>query len=113
MRQASPDRSVMIVLAYLWLLALIPLLFDENDSEIRWHAKNGIVLMCAELAAIFFYMLLTSVVSVAALALGVVMAMFLVFGWVGILAIHVVAILKGVNGGRLIVPGVSAYAERF
>jgi hypothetical protein len=27
--------------------------------------------------------------------------------------VHVVAIVKGVNGGRLIIPGVSDYASRF
>jgi len=42
-----------------------------------------------------------------------VLIMFLVFAWVGILALHVVAILKGVNGGRLIIPGISEYANRF
>src|SRR5262249_47289506 len=99
MARTSPNRSVMIVLAYLWLLAFVPLLVEERDADIRWHAKHGLVLTAAELAAIFLYLTLTSLVSVAALALGVVMAMFLVFAWVGILAIHVVAILKGVNGG--------------
>ena len=32
---------------------------------------------------------------------------------VGIIALHAVAIIKGVNGGRLIVPGISEYANRF
>jgi hypothetical protein len=36
-----------------------------------------------------------------------------VFAWIGILALHVVAIIKGVNGGRLIIPGLSEYADRF
>src|SRR5215469_5978975 len=36
--------KVMLVLAYLGLLALIPLL-TVNDSEfVKWHAKNGLVL---------------------------------------------------------------------
>jgi hypothetical protein len=41
-----------------------------------------------------------------------VLSLFLVFGWVAVLALHVVAILKGVNGGRLIIPGLSDYANR-
>jgi len=103
----------MIVLAYLWLLALVPLLLEEKDTEVRWHARHGLVLTVAELALVFVYMTVTSVVSLAALALGVVLVLFLVFAWVGILAVHVVAILKGVNGGRLIIPGLSMYADRF
>jgi hypothetical protein len=55
---------------------------------------------------------MTSIVSLATLGLGCVLSLFLVFGWVAILALHVVAILKGVNGSRLIIPGLSDYANR-
>ena len=44
-----PNRGVMIVLAYLWLLALVPLLVEKQDPEVQWHAKHGLVLMIAEL----------------------------------------------------------------
>jgi uncharacterized membrane protein len=110
---ASPNRGVMIVLAYLWLLAVIPLLVEKQDPEVQWHAKHGIVLMIAELAALFAYMLLTSIVTVAAFGLGCILSLFLVFAWVGILALHVAAIIKGVNGGRLIIPGTQRLRESF
>jgi uncharacterized membrane protein len=109
---ASPNRGVMIVLAYLWPLALVPLLVEKNDPEVQWHAKHGLVLMIAELILLFGYIMMTSIVSLATLGLGCVLSLFLVFGWVGILALHVVAILKGVNGSRLIIPGLSDYANR-
>ena len=102
----------MIVLAYLWPLALVPFLLEKHDTEVQWHAKHGIVLMIAELILLFGYIMLTSIVSLAALGLGCVLSVFLVFGWVGIMALHVVAILKGINGGRLIIPGLSDYANR-
>jgi hypothetical protein len=103
----------MIVLAYLWLLALIPLLLEKQDAEVQWHAKHGIVLMVAELILLFLYIMVTSIVSLATLGLGCVLSLFLVFGWVGLLAVHIAAIVKGINGGRLIIPGVSEYAARF
>jgi len=109
---ASPNRGVMIVLAYLWPLALVPLLVEKGDAEVQWHAKHGLVLMIAELILVFAYIMMTSIVSLATLGLGCVLSLFLVFGWVAILALHVVAILKGVNGGRLIIPGLSDYANR-
>ena len=111
--KASPNRGVMIVLAYLWPLALVPLLLEKRDPEVQWHAKHGLVLMIAELLLLFGYAVLTSVVSLATLGLGCVLSILLVFGWVGILALHVVAILKGVSGTRLIIPGLSNYANRF
>jgi uncharacterized membrane protein len=111
--ERSPNRGVMIVLAYLWALAIVPLLVEKQDAEVQWHAKHGLVLMAAELVVIFGYMLITSLVSIAAIGLGCVMSLVFVFAWVGILALHVVAILKGVNGGRLIIPGISEYANRF
>jgi hypothetical protein len=39
--------------------------------------------------------------------------MLLVGGWVGILAMHVIAILKGISGTRLVIPILSGYADRF
>ena len=39
----SQNRSIMIVLSYLWLLALVPLLVEKDDREVQWHAKHGIV----------------------------------------------------------------------
>jgi hypothetical protein len=68
--------------------------------------------MIAELILLFGYIMMTSIVSLATLGLGCVLSLFLVFGWVAILALHVVAILKGVNGSRLIIPGLSDYANR-
>ena len=113
MSDASPNRGVMIVLAYLWLLALVPLLAEKQDAEIQWHAKHGIVLMAAELVLLFVYIVVTSLVSIASLGLGFILVLLVVFAWVGILGLHVLAILRGANGGRLIVPGVSRYADRW
>jgi len=108
----SPNRGVMIVLAYLWPLALVPFFLEKHDTEVQWHAKHGIVLMIAELVLLFLYVTVTSIVSLASLGLGVVLSLFLIFAWVGILAVHVVAILKGINGTRLIIPAVRDYANR-
>ena len=120
MPEAPSNRNVMIVLAYLWPLAFVPLLFDKGDPEVQWHAKHGIVLMVAELVLLiaelvvaFVYMIMLSVVGFGWLGLAVVLALISVWVWIAILGVHTVAILKGINGGRLSVPGVSVYASRF
>ena len=108
---ASPNRGVLIVLAYLWPLALVPLVLERRDPEVHWHARHGLVLMAAELLAALAYMLLISVVGLRALGFGIVLSLLLVLGWIGMLALHVVAIVKGVSGGRVRVPGISRYAD--
>jgi len=106
----SSNRTVMIVLAYLWLLALIPLLVEKEDKEVQWHAKHGLVLLLAE---IILWVAITMISIVAGAIIGCFVGL-LSFGlWVGILILHVVCIVKGVNGQRLIIPGVSQYADKF
>ena len=78
----------------------------------QWHAKHGIVLMIAELILLFAYIMMQTLVSLASFGLGCVLSIFIIFGWIAVLAVHVVAILKGINGTRLIIPGVSDYANR-
>jgi hypothetical protein len=102
----------MIVLAYLWALALVPLLLDK-DPDVQWHARHGLVLTVVELILLFVYITLTSVVSMATLGLGCVLGLVLPFAWIAVLAVHVVAIIKGINGTRLIIPRISEYANRF
>jgi hypothetical protein len=113
MTTASPNRGAMIVLAYLWPLALVPLLLEKQDADVQWHAKHGLVLMGAELLVLFAFSFVTSLVSLATLGLGCALSMLVILLWVAILVVHVVAILKGLAGTRLIIPGVSLYANRF
>ena len=58
----SSNRNVMIVLSYLWLLALVPLLTEKDDKEVQWHAKHGLVLMVAEL---FLWIVISIVLGAA------------------------------------------------
>jgi uncharacterized membrane protein len=110
MPEPAPNRGLMIVLAYLWPLAVIPLLFEKEDHEVRWHARNGLLLMFAEGAIAFVYVVVTSIVSLATLPVGFLLFVFLILAWIGVLALHIVAIVKAINNERLYVPGISRYA---
>ena len=59
----SGNRTIMIVLSYLGLLALIPLLVEKNDKEVQWHAKHGLVLLVAEIALFIAYSILMWLVT--------------------------------------------------
>src|SRR5437870_4974725 len=55
-----PNRGLMIALAYLWPLAIVPLLLEKDDPEVQWHAKHGLVLMVAELVVLLAFVMVTS-----------------------------------------------------
>jgi len=99
----------MIVLSYLWLLALVPLLVEKDDKEVQWHAKHGIVLMLAEL---FLWIAIYIVQAILGTILGCLFALLTLPVGLGIIVVHVLAIVKGIGGGRLIIPGVSQYVEK-
>jgi uncharacterized membrane protein len=103
----------MIVLAYLWLLALVPLLVEKEDKEVQWHAKHGIVLMVAEIVLWIVLSVLSMVVGMALPMVGCAFSLLFLVLWVGILIVHIMCIVKGVGGGRFLIPGVSNYADRF
>jgi hypothetical protein len=113
MPDSSSNRGVMIVLAYLWPLAIVPLLLERDDADVQWHAKHGLVLLAAELLLLMGFAVLTSLVSLATFVFGCALSMFMILIWVAILGVHIVAIIKGMGGTRLIIPGISAYANRF
>jgi hypothetical protein len=109
----SSNRNIMIVLSYLWLLAFVPLLVEKEDREVQWHAKHGIVLMVAEVVLWIVVTIIGTVLTFATAFLGCLFFIVHLALWIGILIVHVTAIIKGVNGGRLIIPGISEYASRF
>jgi len=109
----SSNRGVMIVLSYLWILALVPLLVEKQDQEVQWHAKHGIVLMVAEIAFWIVYNIVTYMFAAIFTPLGCVIGLLGPFIALVFLAVHIVAIVKGLNGQRLIIPGLSEYASRF
>ena len=109
--ETGGNRGLMIVLSYLWLLALIPLLVEKDDAEVQWHAKHGIVLMVAELA---LWIVLTVIsFALAPVGIGCAIALLQMVLSLVILVIHIVCIVKGVGGQRFLIPGVSQYADRF
>lgn len=107
----SPNRNLMIVLSYFGLLALIPLLVEKEDREVQWHAKHGLVLF---VTWIVIGLLIGVVGGLIAFGDGGCSSCMMssVF-WVVVLVVHILAIVKGINGQRLIIPGLSDFANKF
>jgi uncharacterized membrane protein len=112
----SSNRTIMIVLSYLGILALIPLLVEKNDPEVQWHAKHGLVLVVAEIALFISLSILGAIfaripfLGCIAAIIGILISFVLT---IGILVLHVVCIIKGVNGQRFTLPYISEYADKF
>ena len=105
----SSNRNVMIILSYMWLLALVPLLTEKDDKEVQWHAKHGLVLMVAEL---FLWIVISILIGPLGI-FGCIAALFTPLLGLGQLILHIMCIVKGINGQRLIIPGLSDFAEKF
>jgi len=103
---SSPRRTAFLVLGYVPLAGVIPLLFERTDREIRWHARNGLILFAAVAGIGIAATLLGIVLPALTCAYGILMFFVLVvYGIVSLLAI-----VKALQGERLIVPGLSRYA---
>ena len=106
------DRTLMVVLSYLWILALIPLLVKKDDSEVQWHAKNGLVLLGAEIVIWIVFMILGFALRRVLVGLGCGLSMVQCVVSIGFLVIRVMAIMKGVGGGRMRLPVISDFADK-
>ena len=106
------DRTLMIVLGYLWILALIPLLTKKDDPEVQWHAKNGLALLGAEIICWIVFMILgfalRGLLSTLSCGIGLVECVV----WIGFLVVRVMCIVKGVGGQRFRVPVISDFADK-
>lgn len=98
---ASSDRTLMIVLSYLWILFLIPLITKKDDAEVQWHAKSGMGITIGEIIAWAVYMMITwfapSVIACAASALSCIIGL-------GFFVLRIICIVKGASGQRFVVP---------
>ena len=102
---ASPNRGLMLVLAYLGILAVIPLVVEKNDPEVQWHAKHGLVLLVCEIILGILIGIITHFVPFAGCVLWLIWPLIFIF--------HIFLIVKAVNGQRILIPGISEYADRF
>ena len=96
----------MVVLAYLWVLVLVPLLLDEKDEEVRWHAKHGLVLMGGEFMLWVVLQILLFMVG----GLGCFVAPLI---FVASVLARIACIVRGVDGGRFEIPVLTPLVDRF
>lgn len=99
----------MLILSYLGILAVIPLLVEKDDPEVQWHAKHGIVLLAAWI-----------IISIGLSVLSILPVIGTIFGcagiwllWIVVLVIHILCIVKALNGERFRVPFITDFADNW
>lgn len=104
---AEPDRWK-LVLSYVPLLGFVPLFFGRPSREVRWHARNGLL----------FTLAFGAILAAATLAGLFVQSLSCLYGMGVFLAaivyviVVILAIVKALQGQRLVIRGLSRYADR-
>lgn len=102
------QRAGMLVLSYLGFLGVLPLILEKRESEVRWHAKNGLLLFgtvtAVGIAAALVGALFPSLSCLYVLLMFSVGSVYVV--------VAILAVVKALQGERLMVPGISHYADR-
>ena len=104
--------TVMIVLSYLGILALIPFFIKKDDPFVHWHAKQGLVLavvsialvIVGTIAVIALASVLGSIASIIGLVLNLAVLLLFILG--------IVAMIKGIGGQRWEIPVIGGFISK-
>ena len=108
MSEARPRPSLSLILCYLPLLGVIPLFLRGSSREVRWHARNGLLLF----AGVVVMGVLATLVGLLLPSLSCLYGIGMFFVGVIYVVVVILAIVKALAGERLIFPGLSHYADQ-
>lgn len=104
------DR-VLLVLAYVGILALVPYLTARKEF-VLWHARQGLLLFGVSLVCLFCMILVNVVLWQLSWVLGLLFLILLITSAFGVLALVVACILKAFEGERWRVPFLGDFVDR-
>ncbi len=104
----ASDDVVFLVLAYFGIFALIPFFVVKDSEYVRWHAKQGLVLVGFEIV-LWIALMIIGFIPI----LNIIFAFLGLFIWFGILILHVFCIIRALKGEKWHVPVLGKYADKF
>jgi len=104
------DR-VLLVLAYLGILALVPYLTARKEF-VLWHARQGLLLFGVSLVSLFCMILVNVVLWQLHWILGLLFLILLITSAFGVLALVVACILRAFEGETWRVPFLGDFVDR-
>ena len=104
-QSGTPDNQLLMgVLAYVSILVLIPLLTEKNDPFVRYHVRQGLVLLVIEVALWVLGMFMMWMLPLFAI---------LRLLNLGCIVLSVIGIINVVNKKQAPVPLVGQFASHF
>ena len=102
---ADGDDNLMAALSYLGILVIVPLLVKKDSAYVKSHAKQGLVLLIAEIVFGFIAWLLVFIPVIGWLIEVIV--------WLFFLIVIIMGIVKALSGETWKMPVFGSLADKF
>ncbi|MFA4818361.1 MAG: hypothetical protein WC621_00800 [Patescibacteria group bacterium] len=96
----TADDKVYAALSYLFVLAIVPLLFKRQREFVQWHARQGFLLFLAEII-----IMIVSPIPV----LGWLVAFV---GWLAAVVLTLLGLASALTGRYWVMPYLGEYAKK-
>jgi fumarate reductase subunit D len=107
------EDRIFAALSYISLLFVVPLILKNENEDIHFHAKQGLVLFGAELAVWFVLFLLDTFLSILFPSTELLLVKLLgAVAWLGFTALSLAGIYMVARGKRWNMPFISRIAAR-
>ena len=92
----AQDNKVMGILAYLWILVLVPILAAKESPFARYHANQGLILLITCIAVYIAFFILAIALAFAGLALIIYLLQTVIY--LGLLVLTILGIVNAAKG---------------
>ncbi len=100
-KKDSSSVNMIAILSYLGILLIIPLMTSRNDDFVKYHVKQGIVL-------------LVTAVAISLIAWFPIIGWIAgFFAWIGCVILAIIGIINVVQGKKKQLPIIGQFADKF
>ena len=100
-QKKSSGENMIAILSYLGIFIIIPLLVAKEDDFVKYHIKQGLVLLIAT-----FAIFVIAWIPVLGWLLGF-------FAWIGCFVLVIIGIINVVKGKKKELPLIGQFADKF
>lgn len=110
--KVKDEDKAMLVLSYLGILCLIPYFTVKKENEyVRWHARQGIILLIAEVVLWLALMILSAIIAFVPFLFFFMSLLWFVY-IVGFLALSIYGIVQSLKGLKWKIPFLGDFIEK-